>query len=157
MWWMPWRQEAMKDVGACDKPRGAGKHAMIRGCPNGETRRGSYRVIPQGKPTRGTETSKYPEERKSTETPQVAASERGPAQTVPGSWGGVVDPHQGTPEASGSTLGRCSTEGDTPVHESGWWPVVIQSTLGHVEPGGKQGGPSSKAKYYLLTDSEQVP
>ena len=38
---MPWRQEAMKDVGACDKPRGAGKHAMIRGFPNGETRHGS--------------------------------------------------------------------------------------------------------------------
>ena len=37
-WWMPWQQEAMKDVGACEKPRGAGKHAMIRGCPNGETR-----------------------------------------------------------------------------------------------------------------------
>ncbi len=31
--------------------------------------------------TRGTETSQYPEERKSTETPSVAASERGPAQT----------------------------------------------------------------------------
>ena len=31
--------------------------------------------------TRGTETSHYPEERKSTETPSVAASERGPAQT----------------------------------------------------------------------------
>jgi hypothetical protein len=30
--------------------------------------------------TRGTETSKYPEERKSTETPPVAASERGPAE-----------------------------------------------------------------------------
>ena len=30
--------------------------------------------------TRGTETSKYPEERKSTETPLVVASERGPAQ-----------------------------------------------------------------------------
>ena len=41
MWWMPWRQEAMKDVGACDKPREAGKHAMIRGCPNGETRHSS--------------------------------------------------------------------------------------------------------------------
>ena len=39
MWWMPWQQEAMKDAGACEKPRGAGKHAMIRGCPNGETRR----------------------------------------------------------------------------------------------------------------------
>ncbi len=31
--------------------------------------------------TRGTDTSKYPEERKSTETPRVAASERGIAQT----------------------------------------------------------------------------
>ncbi len=29
--------------------------------------------------TRGTETSKYPEEKKSTEIPLVAASERGPA------------------------------------------------------------------------------
>ena len=32
------------------------------------------------KQTRGTETSKYPEERKSTDTPPVAASERGPAE-----------------------------------------------------------------------------
>jgi hypothetical protein len=29
--------------------------------------------------TRGTETSQYPQEKKSTETPSVAASERGPA------------------------------------------------------------------------------
>ena len=36
--WMPWHQEAMKDVGACDKPRGAGKRAIIRGFPNGVTR-----------------------------------------------------------------------------------------------------------------------
>ena len=41
--------------------------------------------------TRGTETSQYPEERKSTETPLVAASERGIAQTggkqfLPGLW-----------------------------------------------------------------------
>ena len=35
--WMPWQLEAMKDVVACDKPRGAGKQALIRGCPNGET------------------------------------------------------------------------------------------------------------------------
>ena len=40
MWWMPWRQQAMKDVAACEKPRGAGKQALIRGCPNGETRPG---------------------------------------------------------------------------------------------------------------------
>ena len=34
---MPWRQEAMKDVEVCDKPRGAGKQALIRGFPNGGT------------------------------------------------------------------------------------------------------------------------
>ena len=38
MWWMPWRSQAMKDVAACVKPRGAGKRALIRRCPNGETR-----------------------------------------------------------------------------------------------------------------------
>ena len=42
--WMPWHQGPMKDVVACDKPRGAGWRAVIRGCPNGGTRRGSCRV-----------------------------------------------------------------------------------------------------------------
>ena len=37
-WWMPWRQEAMKDVVACDKLRVAGKLALTRRFPNGETR-----------------------------------------------------------------------------------------------------------------------
>ena len=37
IWRMPRRQEAMKDVVACDKSRGAGKQALIRECPNGET------------------------------------------------------------------------------------------------------------------------
>ena len=36
-WWMPWRQEAMKDVVACDKLRGVGKLTLIRRFPNGET------------------------------------------------------------------------------------------------------------------------
>ena len=35
--WMPRRSEAMKDVVACEKPRGAGERAMIRGSPNGAT------------------------------------------------------------------------------------------------------------------------
>ena len=35
--WMPRQLEAMKDVGACDKVRGAGKHALILTFPNGET------------------------------------------------------------------------------------------------------------------------
>ena len=35
--WMPWRLMPKKDVGGCDKPRGAADQASIRGCPNGET------------------------------------------------------------------------------------------------------------------------
>jgi hypothetical protein len=35
--WMPWRQEPMKDVGGCDKPREGADHPLIRGFPNGET------------------------------------------------------------------------------------------------------------------------
>ena len=46
VWWMPWQEEAMKDVAACDKPRGAGKQALIRGCPNGETLRCESSVTP---------------------------------------------------------------------------------------------------------------
>ena len=33
--------------------------------------------------------------------------------------------------------------------------ISIQSTAGHVKPGGNVGGPSSKPKYYLVTDREQ--
>ena len=32
----------------------------------------------------------------------------------------------------------------------------IQSTIGHVESDGKTGGPPSKPKYYLMTDSGAV-
>ncbi len=35
---------------------------------------------PQGEQTRGSETSQYPEEKKSTEIPLVVASERGPGR-----------------------------------------------------------------------------
>jgi hypothetical protein len=44
--WMPWRQMPMKDVGGCEKPRGAADQALIRGYPNGETRLGSCPVTP---------------------------------------------------------------------------------------------------------------
>jgi hypothetical protein len=43
---MPWRQEAMKDVGSCEKLRGVANQTLIRRCPNGETRPGSFPVIP---------------------------------------------------------------------------------------------------------------
>jgi hypothetical protein len=38
-WWMPWDLEPMKGVDDCDKPRGGVEQPLIRGCPNGETRR----------------------------------------------------------------------------------------------------------------------
>ena len=47
------------------------------------------------KPTRGSETSQYPEERKSNETPEVAASEPGLAQTEWFRPFGVVGPQRG--------------------------------------------------------------
>ena len=72
--WMPWRQMPMKDVGGCEKPRGAADQALIRGYPNGETHRSTTAVLPpesigRVEGTRGTETSQYPEERKATATP----------------------------------------------------------------------------------------
>jgi hypothetical protein len=42
--WMPWHQEPMKDVGGHDRPRGVVNQALIRGCPNGETRQSSWAV-----------------------------------------------------------------------------------------------------------------
>ena len=82
IWWMPRRQEAMKDVVACEKLRGVGKHTLIRRCPNGETHCVSsifswiHRLL---KLTQGTETSKYLEEKKSKEIALVVASERATA------------------------------------------------------------------------------
>ena len=71
---MPWRLKPMKDVGGCDKPRGAAYQASIRGCPNGETHHSMTVVLPpehigRVEGTRGIETSQYPEERKTTVTP----------------------------------------------------------------------------------------
>ena len=56
---------------------------LSRGFPNGETHSGSYRntSISFEGVSRRTETSKYPEENKSTEIPLVVANERGRAQT----------------------------------------------------------------------------
>ena len=73
------------------KAAGRGKYPLIRGCPNGETRRERFRHrhhVP-GR-TRGTETSQYPQEEKITMIPRVVASESGGAQT-----GGVATPRPG--------------------------------------------------------------
>ena len=48
-------------------------------------------------------------------------------------------------------------DGDSPVSEIWRGPSRYPSTAGHVQSGGNLGGPSPKAKYSSLTDSELVP
>ena len=81
--------------------------------------------------TRGTETSKYPKEKKSTEIHLVAASERGPALKLD--------------LGSKNSLESLAIVGDSPVFEN---PFPVKSSrTGHVLSCLNMGGPSSKAKY----------
>ena len=48
-----------------------------------------------------------------------------------------------------------SEEGERPVDETDRTPGGIRSITGHEKSGEKAGGPSPKAKYDLVTDSEQ--
>ena len=52
---------------------------------------------------------------------------------------------------------RPTTDGESPVYEILNHPMGTPSTTRHVKPCGNPGGPSSKAKYSLMTDSEPVP
>ena len=47
-------------------------------------------------------------------------------------------------------------EGESPVGETSSRVSGIQSISGHEESGENTGGPSSKPKYYLMTDREAV-
>ena len=83
---MPWHWKPTKDVTSCDKPRGGAYGPGSADFRMGEPTRGHARVPPAEhirweEATRGTETSKYPEEEKSTEIARVAASESARAQT----------------------------------------------------------------------------
>ena len=82
--------------------------------------------------TGGTETSKYPEEKKSTEIPKVAASEIGLALKLL--------------MRQVKLLESCAIQGDSPVTGNAF--KVKSSRAGHVISCLNMGGPSSKAKYY---------
>ena len=111
--------------------------------------------------TRGTETSKYPEEEKSTEIPLVAASERGPRanrrEREPRR--GCRTAHSGVrnPRGSGTAWEGRRDRVRAPYAKPRRAPGGILSTAGHVKPGGKLGGPPSNPKYSPLTDSAPVP
>ena len=77
---MPRLWEAMKDVISCEKPWGlanTNRSADIRmGQPDTIV---LYHSVISGRRTWGTETSKYPQEKKTKVIPEVAASEPGTA------------------------------------------------------------------------------
>jgi hypothetical protein len=82
VWGMPRLSEAKKDVISCEKLRGSANRSYIRRCPNGATHHAEGMVsAAMQRQTRGTETSKYPEEKKTTVIAPVVASERARAQT----------------------------------------------------------------------------
>ena len=99
------------------------------------------------------------------------ANERGSAQTLEEDWSWSlslqgVERHSSliqvrhrvrNLDSSRKSLERATQEGDSPVGESVEALVMSLSTAGHVESRGNLGGPSSKAKYSLATDSEPVP
>ena len=55
------------------------------------------------------------------------------------------------------TLERSTEDGDSPVGKNEFSLVVFPSTAGHEESCRNPGGPSPKAKYSSVTDSEPVP
>jgi hypothetical protein len=79
--WMPWRWKPMKDVASCDKPRVGALNRQSEDFRMGKPNWGHAQLPPaehigRREATGGTETSKYPEEEKSTEISLVVASER---------------------------------------------------------------------------------
>ena len=54
-------------------------------------------------------------------------------------------------------MGKQTEEGESPVSEKQSYMAGIRSTAGHEESRWKMGGPPSKPKYYLMTDSGAVP
>jgi hypothetical protein len=152
---MPWRQEAKKDVVSCDKLGGAAHEHYIPRFPNGTTRYVED-ISLEREPTRRTETSKYPEEKKITNDSPSSGERTGKS-----------------PNRSGVLLRGCRTvfrkthqvEASGKLHHSGWksrkqklcWTYSILSRAGPEESCLKLPVPSGKAKYSLSIDSGPVP
>ena len=80
---MPWLSEAMKDVTSCDKPCSGAHTRSGTDFRMGQPAASDCGTMQSMERTRGTETSHYPEEKKTKVIAQVVASERAGAQTVP--------------------------------------------------------------------------
>jgi hypothetical protein len=110
---MPRVYEAKKDVVSCDKPGGAAHKRYIPGFPNGTTCCTEGAEL-EREPTRRTETSKYPQEKKIIMIPPVVASEKGRAQTLAACCQRVVGLHLGV-LIKLKFLERDIIEGENPV------------------------------------------
>ena len=78
---MPRLSEAKKDVISCDKLRPGANTRISADFRMGQPAGGDSGITPGVRQTRGTETSHYPEEKKTKVIAQVVASERAEAQT----------------------------------------------------------------------------
>ena len=152
---MPRRQEAMKDVVSCDKLGGGAHNRYIPRFPNGTTWY-FVEVSLEREPTRRTETSKYPEEKKITNDSLSSGERTGksPNQSCVQDWGCRTTfriTHQN------EYFGKSNHS----VWQSRSWKLSrtcsILSRAGPEESCLNLPVPSGKAKYSLSTDSEPVP
>ena len=88
---MPWLSEATKDVISCEKPWGEANTHRSADFRMGQPNASDCITAQSAGQTRGTETSHYPEEKKTIVIPLVVASERGEGQTVGSNICGVTD------------------------------------------------------------------
>ena len=106
--------------------------------------------------TRGTETSKYPEEEKiiNDSASSGERTRKSPNQFDTSDWGCRTE--MWCIPVSGTCLENAATEGDSPVHEVVYAPIRILSSAGPEKSCVNLPAPSGKAKYSRETDSEPV-
>ena len=154
-----WLSEARKDATSCDKPRRGANTLRPADLRMGQPGAGDCATTARVGRTRGTETSKYPEEEKTNVIARVVASESAGAQTgAVKAAAGVVGP--AIKEVR--TLGEAPWKG-APERVRGPYPKARTLASGHLSSAeheelcAKLRGPSRKAKHYRETDSEPVP
>ena len=159
---MPWQQKLKKDVTNNEMSRGAVSTLRSGNIRMWEHRQGNTYLsqsehIALEIATQGTETSKYLEEKKEKSITLVVASEKVEAQTRlrSGVVGHLIRSYKIALQLN--NLERLAGEGESPVSEMKRSPKCILSTAGHEESSRKDRGPSRKAKYTIVTDSEPVP
>jgi hypothetical protein len=154
---MPRRWKAMKDVAICDKPGGAAASIDPGISEWGNPAVKAVSHVSGGERRELNHLSNF-RKRNQIEIPQVVASERGRAQTMDSNICGVVGRfHKSYSDRIRNCWKPITIEGDSPVQVGKSNKRASLSTTRPEKSCRKQGVPSPKAKYYLMTDSEQVP